>query len=100
MPPEVLLNVNVPPVPYDEIDGMAITRQGDSGFRDKFIHVEGHPEEDRTLRNVGKGFERSSRNDLDLDDHALSRNLVSITPLHVDNTAHHQLETFQQFFDL
>lgn len=93
LPSHVFLNVNVPPVPYEEIRGWEITRQGDSGFRDHFQHVRGEAQDTHKLyRNVGERFAPSSREQVDLDDHALGRNMVSITPLHVDSTAHDAIE--------
>lgn len=88
MPKHIFLNVNVPPVPHEEIRGWEITRQGDSGFRDHFEHVGGEAHETHRLyRNIGERFTPSSREEIDLDDHALARNMVSITPLQVDATA-------------
>ncbi len=94
--PNVFLNVNIPPIPYEEIKGTVITRQGDSGFRDRFERV-AHPEENAhsIFRNVGERFAPSSRNDHDMDDHAVKAGKVSITPLHVDTTAHHALDHFR-----
>lgn len=88
LPKGVLLNVNVPDLPLDRIEGFAITRQGDGMFHDKFEHVEGHPERNRLLRNVGERFAGSSSKDHDIDDVAVDKNRVSITPLHIDSTAH------------
>jgi len=96
LPPGVFLNVNIPPAKWEDIQGYAITRQGDSGFRDKFMHISGHPDNGGVLyRNVGERFAPSSSEDLDLDDRAVKQKKVSITPLHVDTTAHHILESLQ-----
>lgn len=95
MPPDVLLNVNVPPIGFDEITGYSITRQGDSGFRDKFEQIEGKPAEAGLYRNVGDRFHKSSADHLDLDDVAVYRGRVSITPLHIDATAHHHRDSFE-----
>lgn len=113
MPEGVFLNVNVPPCSFSEIQGYAITRQGTSGFTDKFIHAspddmadlrklrdieEAHlgPDGDEwMLRNVGARFERSTDDADNLDDHAVYSNKVSITPLHIDTTAHHHLKNLE-----
>ncbi len=93
LPSGVFLNVNVPIAVYDQIQGYAITRQGDSGFRDKFQHVGGDQDNGMALyRNVGERFSPSSKEDHDLDDRAVKRKMVSITPLHTDATAHHAVE--------
>jgi 5'-nucleotidase len=95
LPPEVLLNVNIPAVDFEEVAGYAVTRQGNSGFRDKFEHVEGHPEENPLLRNIGDRFQKSTIDRHDLDDQAIAKRFVSITPLHIDTTAHRYLEDLE-----
>lgn len=92
LPPGIMLNVNVPPVSFDRIQGYAITRQGNSGFRDKFEHIESAPGAHRLVRNVGDRFFASTTDEHDLDDLAVKHNRVSITPLHVDSTAHEYLK--------
>lgn len=92
LPPGVFLNVNIPPVPFDSIQGYAITRQGDSSFRDRFEQIGGSPEGLPLYRNVGDRFHKSSSDDENLDDRAVKHGRVSITPLHLDTTAHHHLE--------
>jgi len=94
MPDDVLLNVNIPPIDFDEITGYSITRQGDSGFRDKFEQREGNPSAAGIYRNVGDRFHKSSADHLDLDDTAVDGGKVSITPLHIDTTAHHHRDSF------
>lgn len=91
LPLGVFLNVNVPPCPAAEIRGFAITRQGMSGFRDHFEHVGGDASSGALYRNIGERFRHSPSDDIDLDDRAIKHNRVSITPLHVDTTAHHAL---------
>lgn len=92
IPPGVMLNVNVPDLAHEDLRGYAITRMGDSGFRDKFEHVEGSGEEGRVLRNVGERFVRSSDDHHMNDDRAVADKRVSITPLHIDATAHQHLD--------
>lgn len=100
LPPEVLLNVNIPAIDFSDIAGYAITRQGNSGFRDRFEHVEGHPELNPLLRNVGDRFIKSTMEHHALDDQAIARNYVSITPLHIDTTAHRYLEDLEDLTSL
>lgn len=97
--PDLLLNVNVPHVSFDEIKGYAITRQGSSQFKDKFEHVEGHPEENRLLRNVGERYHHSPEPDIAIDDQAVKNGYVSITPLHIDSTAYHHMEKLGGLMD-
>ncbi len=102
LPRGVMLNVNVPPVDYGAIRGWRLTRMGDSGYADLFLHepcAEGRP---ATYRNVGKGFERSTivHGDAayELDDEALYQDCVSITPLQFDLTAHECLGGLEGWF--
>lgn len=97
LPPGVMLNVNVPPLDYEAIQGFAITRQGNSGFRDRFERLEGSREDEALYRNVGDRFEPSVDAGENLDDHALKENRVSITPLHIDTTAHGHLDALDHF---
>lgn len=95
IPPGIMLNVNVPSIGYEEIQGYAITRQGNSGFRDKFQHIGEEVGTSRLLRNVGDRFVPSTLEHHDLDDLAIKQNKVSITPLHIDATAHEFLDELE-----
>lgn len=95
LPPGVFLNVNIPHSPGAGIAGYAITRQGMSGFRDRFELVPGEHAEGEMYRNVGERFAPSPSEDIDLDDRAIKRGMVSITPLHIDTTAHHVIHDLQ-----
>ncbi len=84
---EVLLNVNIPNVPEDQIRGVVISRQGKSMFQDLFEHqgeINGLP----AFRNIGSSMVPSPDEE-DFDDIVLSQNKISITPLQYDLT-HHQ----------
>jgi 5'-nucleotidase len=85
LPPETILNINVPDVPWESLQGFAATRLG---FR--------HPSEAMVAATdpkgqpvywvgpAGKGEEASHGTDF----HAVEQNLVSVTPLQVDLTRH------------
>jgi 5'-nucleotidase len=82
LPPGTLLNVNVPAVPPEELTGVEITRQGRSWWDDGF--------ETRSDPN-GKEYywlfgEYMWDTDPHVDDSALRRNAISITPLHYSLT--------------
>ena len=87
LPPKVLLNVNVPNLPREEIRGIRVTRQGDS------VYAEGYE-----LRNdprgrpyywlVGKFSMRDD--DQETDAWAVANRYVSVTPITFDLTAHGQ----------
>lgn len=99
LPKDVLLNVNVPSIDFEDIQGHAVTRQGNSYYGDKFEHVEGRIEETSVVRNVGERFTASTLDDTDLDDRAVRNNQVSITPLHIDSTAHRHLSDLEDLIE-
>ena len=81
--PPVLLNVNVPPVPREEIKGVRLTRQGRMQFREFFDQRQ--DPSGRTyywltgeVINIG--------DDPDIDSIAVSQNYISITPIHYNLT--------------
>jgi len=85
LPPTCLLNVNIPAVKEDEINGVKITRQGTDKFREVL-------EKRKDLRGrdyywLGGDFEYGGEGE-DSDSAAVSRNFISITPLHYDMTDH------------
>jgi 5'-nucleotidase len=98
LPRGVILNVNVPPIPYDQIRGWLVTRMGNAFYEDLFVRAEGDappaadPAEEinrpGVRQNVGKGRLPSNPLAEDTDDHALANDCVSITPMHADLTAH------------
>lgn len=92
MPPNVLLNVNIPNVPYDQLKGIKITRMGRSRFIEKF-HKRLDPR-GRTYYWLDGALEVHDDGD-DVDIHAVHDGYVSITPIHLDLTAYDHLKTFQ-----
>ena len=83
LPPYTILSVNVPPVAtMDELAGIRLTRQGERIYIDELKDVPGGVARVETLPPTGK---------LDLvgtDIWAVHRNFVSVTPIHLDMTAH------------
>ena len=83
LPAFTILNVNVPGVDStDELRGIRLTRQGVRIYRD-------------SLREVGEGVVRvegdpptAITDELGTDVWAVHRNYVSVTPVHLDMTAH------------
>ena len=83
LPPLTILNINVPPVErIEDLSGIRLTRQGVRIYRDKLneetegvVRVEGKPP-------VGKFDETGT------DLWAVHRNFVSVSPIHLDMTAH------------
>ncbi len=89
LPPGVLLNVNVPPLPEEEMAGVAVTRLGVRYYTDVF-----HPRQDPRGRTYYwlAGEVVPGREGPDTDVGALEQNLVSITPLHLRLTDQAALE--------
>lgn len=98
LPPGALLSVNVPPVDYDDLQGWRVTRMGDAGYSDLFHHEPPKGDRPGLYRNVGELWNRSTYEGDNLDDHALERDMVAITPLQTDQTAHDLLERLQGWF--
>jgi len=91
---DLLLNVNVPDVPYAELTGFAITRLGQRHKSEPAIHAtdpHGYP-----VYWVGPvGPEQDTGTDTDF--HAIRQKRVSITPLQVDLTRYSVFEELQQW---
>jgi 5'-nucleotidase len=83
LPDNVLLNVNVPNVPQQEIAGVEITRLGKRLYRDKLIKRK--DPRGRDYYWIG-GQRPTGRADAGTDIWALALNRVSMTPIHLDMT--------------
>lgn len=89
LPPATILNVNVPDVPYAELNGFEVTKLGTR-----------HPAEPSIKATDPRGKEiywigPSGKIDNDsqgTDFHAIAQRKVSITPLHADLTKHESLQ--------
>jgi 5'-nucleotidase len=89
LPRKVLLNVNVPNLPREQIKGIRVTRQGDS------LYQEGY---ERRNDPRGQpyywlaGTYQLRDDDQDTDTWALANGYVSVTPITFDLTAHDERE--------
>ncbi len=92
--PNILLNVNVPYLPYDQFKGFSITRQGLRIYRDELV---------RRLDPRGKpyywigGEAPTGVKEKDTDFGALFDGYISITPLELDLTAYQGLERLKSW---
>lgn len=91
-PKGVLLNINLPNLPYDELKGIKVTRMGRSRFIEKF-HKRLDPR-GRTYYWLDGELEVNDDGD-DVDIHAVNNGYVSVTPIQFDLTAYDHLKTFQ-----
>lgn len=83
LPKETILNVNVPNVPLDELQGFEITRLGSRKLADG-LEIQQDPH-GRTIYWIGpQGSEQDSSQGTDF--FAINHNRVSVTPLEVDLT--------------
>jgi 5'-nucleotidase len=92
LPPSVLLNVNVPYLPDDQIKGFAITRQGLRVYRDRLdsrVDPRGRP-----YYWIG-GDAPTGIPDEGTDFGALAEGCVSITPIQMDMTAYSGMEALR-----
>jgi 5'-nucleotidase len=85
LPPGALLNVNVPPLRPADLAGVAVTRLGRRVYRD--VLVERRDPRERPYYWIG-GEPPSGHLDEGTDIWAVAQGYVSITPIHLDMTAH------------
>jgi 5'-nucleotidase len=95
LPPLTLLNVNIPNLPLSQIAGMQITRQGTSVYRDELV-----PRVDpygRPYYWIGGEAPTGDVNAEGTDMWAVYHGYVSITPIHLDMTAHTMIDTLKEW---
>ncbi len=86
---DVILNVNVPDLPYDELQGFQSTRLGHRHKAEPVVKTQ--DPRGKTIFWVGPaGAEQDAGPGTDF--HALREGFVSVTPLQVDLTRHNALE--------
>ena len=90
LPLGTLLNVNVPDVPENEINGIVLTKQGKSKWDD--IYEKRKDPYGRDYYWLTGNLLEADKND-DIDQVAIKKNFVSITPIHFDLTDY---ETFKK----
>jgi 5'-nucleotidase len=94
LPEGVLLNVNVPPLPDDEIAGVQVTRMGLRIYRDELL---------RRLDPRGKpyywigGPAPTGVEEEGTDIWAVANGYISVTPIQLDLTAHDLLPTLREW---
>jgi 5'-nucleotidase len=92
--PDILLNVNVPSLAYEEIKGVQITRLGKRVYQDKLI--ERLDPRGRKYYWIG-GTEVLSTHMEGTDATACEHGYVSITPIHLDFTNHGLLDRLRSW---
>jgi 5'-nucleotidase len=94
LPPGVLLSVNVPYLPLEQIRGLRVTRQGLRIYRDELVRRD--DPRGRPYYWIG-GDAPSGKVEEGTDIGALHDGYVSITPVQLDLTAHHLIGPLQEW---
>lgn len=90
LPPQTLLNVNVPDCPADALRGVRVTRQGRRVYRSTYVERR----DPRGGLYYWLGAERpEDENVPGTDVAAVQAGYISVTPIHLDMTAHEALDT-------
>jgi 5'-nucleotidase len=88
-PRDTLLNVNIPPIPGDEIRGIRTTTLGNRVYSESLVKTE--DPWGRTVYWIGGGqISWSGREDCDF--RVVREGYISVTPLHIDLTNYRLLE--------
>lgn len=90
----VLLNVNVPDIPYDQLTGMEVTRLGRRHKAEPVVRMTSPRKE--TVYWIGAAGAAADAGP-GTDFHAIEQNRVSITPLQIDLTHTSQLPSIRQW---
>lgn len=92
-----LLNVNVPDIPYDQLQGQSVTRLGKRHKAEPVIHAKSPSGE--TVYWIGPAGQAQDAG-AGTDFNALAAQRVSITPLQVDLTQYGQLDALNTWLEL
>ena len=89
---DTVLNVNVPDVPYEDIQGFQTTRLGKRHMSEASVQ----DEDDASLYWIGENGKESD-NGVGTDFHAIANNYVSVTPLQIDLTKYNEIDTVSEW---
>ncbi|MCV2884618.1 5'/3'-nucleotidase SurE [Aestuariibacter sp. AA17] len=94
LPADQILNINVPDVPYEQLKGVEVTRQGRRHRAESMVK-----DTDPFGRDIYWYGPAGSEQDAGpgTDFHAIARGYASVTPLSVDMTAYKSLEAMQHW---
>ncbi len=93
LPRDVMLNVNVPVRPLRSIKGVKITRQAPSRFVEDYLVGS-----KLNTYELSGGIELLEP-DGTSDEEAVLEGFISITPLHIDLTAYHEMQFLKRWYD-
>lgn len=96
LPADTILNINVPDIPYDSIQGIQATRLGKRHKSEAVIRqLSPHGQEIFWVGPAGQEQDAGPGTDF----HAIRNNFVSISPLEIDLTRYRALETVAQWLE-
>lgn len=95
LPAGAFLNVNFPSVPWNQIKGVALTRLGRRVYRDELV-ARTDPR-GRPYYWIGGLPPYGIAEDQGTDIWALVNNLISVTPIHLDMTAHRLMDELKHW---
>jgi 5'-nucleotidase len=96
LPPGVSLNANVPPLPEEQIRGVAVTRQGRLRVTEWFDRRI-DPRKSTYYWMAGEDVLDESPPDSEFDDAALRAGYISVTPIDFDLTSSDSLDTIKNW---
>ena len=89
---DTVLNVNVPDVAHDEIQGFQTTRLGKRHKSEPSIQ----DQDDPSIYWIGENGKEAD-NGVGTDFHAIAHNYVSVTPLQIDLTKYNEIDTVSEW---
>jgi len=92
MPPGVVLNVNVPPIPTEQIKGVRITRQGESFYEEA---LEKRDDGDGMKYHWTRWGKQMSGDGEGSDVKAIRDGYISVTPIHARFTEHSLIQVLE-----
>lgn len=93
--PNVMLNINLPPLPAYDIKGIRITKQADSRFIEEFVKEKEH--DGKKVYSLAGEIELYDP-DGKSDEEAVAEGYISITPLKLDLTEYGAIPFFENWF--
>ena len=94
LPRDIMLNVNIPVRPLRSIKGVKITRQAPSRFVENFMTVANTEHGTYQLSGAIELLEPDGTS----DEEAILEGFISVTPLHIDLTAYHEMEFLRRWY--
>ena len=96
LPPDTILNINVPDLPYEQLKGIQVTRLGQRHRAEPMIKAK--DPRGKTVYWIGpSGPEQDAGPGTDF--YAVRNGFVSITPLEIDLTKHKAMTSLKQWTD-